>query len=263
MDSSQKDVVIRVSAATAVGSAPAPTLVLGVSHYAPDWFEDATREAVACNPGDWHARRREIIFAVNCAESYLVEWTGDLLSTKLRGAELHDALRDYFSKPAFGQRGQIVQRVTQELEDARGLLAENSVNVSAIASRLDAALDQFAAMERAGPPALTEKWLTIPRRLHADGYLTKAPRRYSTVHTREFAELVGYRNDITHADLSFPVVLAPTPAESREARTTTSRLAQLPPGWAVGVVAEGIRQLHRNTGAKAPEWVRSPASELV
>jgi hypothetical protein len=108
-----KNVVISVAAATAVMSAPAPTII-GESHYAPDWFADAARDAVASTRGDWHARRREIIFAVHCAESYLDEWTGDLLSTKLRGAELHDALRDYFSKPALGQRGQTVRRVTQD-----------------------------------------------------------------------------------------------------------------------------------------------------
>ncbi len=261
MTNTPKNLVIRVAAATAVISAPAPTIIIGMSHYAPDWFADATREAVASTQGDGHSRRREIVFAVHCAESYLVEWAGDLLSPKLRGAEMHDALRDYFSKPAFGQRSQTVRSVTQQLEDARGLLAGSSFEVSAIASRLDAALGGLATMTRAGLPSLTEKWIAIPRRLHADGYLAKAPRRYSAGHTRDFDRLVGYRNDITHADLSFPIVLAPTSAASREGRTTTSTLAQLPPGWALGVVAERIRQLHRITGSQAPDWVRSPEPE--
>jgi hypothetical protein len=43
-------------------------------HYrhAPEWFADALREARG--GGDHHARRREILFAVCAAESYLFEW---------------------------------------------------------------------------------------------------------------------------------------------------------------------------------------------
>ena len=43
--------------------------------FAPEWFNDALNEARTGK--DHHARRREIIFAVCCAESYLVEWIRD------------------------------------------------------------------------------------------------------------------------------------------------------------------------------------------
>jgi hypothetical protein len=43
--------------------------------FAPEWFMDAFHEAK--KPSDHHARRREIIFAVCFAESYLVEWVRD------------------------------------------------------------------------------------------------------------------------------------------------------------------------------------------
>ena len=40
--------------------------------FARAWFEDALREAnTGAGP---NARRREIVFAVACAESYLLEW---------------------------------------------------------------------------------------------------------------------------------------------------------------------------------------------
>jgi hypothetical protein len=42
---------------------------------APEWLQDALREARTGN--DHHARRREIVFAVCFAESYLVEWVRD------------------------------------------------------------------------------------------------------------------------------------------------------------------------------------------
>jgi hypothetical protein len=40
--------------------------------YAPDWHADAQKEAQ--NKKDHNARRREIVFSVSLAESYIVEW---------------------------------------------------------------------------------------------------------------------------------------------------------------------------------------------
>jgi predicted RNA-binding Zn-ribbon protein involved in translation (DUF1610 family) len=45
------------------------------AHFAQSWFEDALREANT--PDDAHARRREIVFAVCFAETYLFEWVRD------------------------------------------------------------------------------------------------------------------------------------------------------------------------------------------
>lgn len=42
--------------------------------FAPEWFKDAARES---KEEGINARRREIIFAVCCVESYLVEWVRD------------------------------------------------------------------------------------------------------------------------------------------------------------------------------------------
>lgn len=44
-------------------------------HFAPEWFADAMHEAQTGT--NHHACRREIIFAVCCAESYLLEWVRD------------------------------------------------------------------------------------------------------------------------------------------------------------------------------------------
>ena len=44
------------------------------AHLAQSWFEDAFREA---KTADVHARRREIVFAVCLAETYLFEWVRD------------------------------------------------------------------------------------------------------------------------------------------------------------------------------------------
>ncbi len=55
--------------------------------FAPKWFDDAVREAATVGPD---ARRREIVFAVCFAESYLLEWVRRDVLKKL------DTLNDYF-----------------------------------------------------------------------------------------------------------------------------------------------------------------------
>ena len=51
-----------------------PPTVWKTATFAPHWFADALREASADGPAP---RRREILFAVCCAESYLLEWVRD------------------------------------------------------------------------------------------------------------------------------------------------------------------------------------------
>ena len=43
--------------------------------FAPEWYEDALNEARGGK--DHHSRRREVVFAVCCIESYLFEWVRD------------------------------------------------------------------------------------------------------------------------------------------------------------------------------------------
>lgn len=62
---------VSIPSAEAVGT---PTVWLSYS-FAPGWFYDALNEATTGK--DHHARRREIVFAVCFAESYLVEWVRD------------------------------------------------------------------------------------------------------------------------------------------------------------------------------------------
>jgi rubredoxin len=57
--------------------------------FAPEWFADALHEARA--GGDHHARRREILFSVCCAESYILEWVRDQVLNRQ-----FDRLNKYF-----------------------------------------------------------------------------------------------------------------------------------------------------------------------
>ncbi len=58
-------------------------------NFSHEWFDDALNETR--NGRDYNARRREIVFAVCFAESYLFEWVRDEV---LRGN--FDKLNDYF-----------------------------------------------------------------------------------------------------------------------------------------------------------------------
>ena len=77
-DMTREDPTIQVPMATARLLALTPTLWQTYS-WAPHWFRDALREARTTDTGPdaRNARRREILFAVCFAESYLFEWVRD------------------------------------------------------------------------------------------------------------------------------------------------------------------------------------------
>jgi hypothetical protein len=96
-----------IASAWVVGT---PTIWLSYS-FAREWFNDALTEARTGT--DHHARRREIIFAVCCAESYLVEWIRDEV---LKGD--FNKLNQFFPP---GERRGVVEKwkeVPKELLDA-------------------------------------------------------------------------------------------------------------------------------------------------
>lgn len=75
--------------------------------FEPKWFDDAVREAVSIGPD---ARRREIVFAVCSAESYLLEWVRRDVLKKI------GRLNEYF--PLGGDQGGVIdrwKRVTKKL----------------------------------------------------------------------------------------------------------------------------------------------------
>ena len=76
MDTPRKLQTIQPGSIPSEESFGTPTLWV-VNSFAPEWFQDALHEARTGY--DYHARRREILFAVCFAESYLVEWVRDFV----------------------------------------------------------------------------------------------------------------------------------------------------------------------------------------
>jgi hypothetical protein len=88
--SERKDVVVQAPTIEVVVEFP-PATIWTTNRYAQDWFADAMREGDATG---YNARRREIIFAVCFADSYLAEWlVGDIgldLTTSRAYLPAHD-----------------------------------------------------------------------------------------------------------------------------------------------------------------------------
>lgn len=91
MSEKPKGIIVGVGSAMEYDIA-LPVTVWQSDNYAEDWYRDALAEARA--GGDHNERRREIIFAVGFAESFIFEWT----RRKLEIDEINDYLP---SKPRF------------------------------------------------------------------------------------------------------------------------------------------------------------------
>jgi hypothetical protein len=172
--------------------------VWSFNSFAPEWYQDALNESRSDN--DHNARRREIVFAVNFAESYLVEWVRDDV--------LHRDFNGFFNYFPAGVR--------------------------------------YSALE---------KWKGIPKLLRDAGLIPQVPD-LGRPYWEEFRELVRYRDGLVHAVASRPDTSSLSPTE--KPLPPKSVLDQLEPGWALRVVIELIRQLHKTVGTTPPPWLIDP-----
>ncbi len=93
-----------------------PTVYKSYTYFAEEWFDDAVRESQKPT-GDHNARRREIVFAVCFAESYLYEWVHDEVLPKGDYGKLLVKMGNLFP---LNQHSSIVERwkkVTKDLRD--------------------------------------------------------------------------------------------------------------------------------------------------
>jgi hypothetical protein len=94
-----KNVTTKLETASMTVSVGTPTIWLTYP-FAKEWFEDALHEARTGT--DHNARRREIVFAVCFAESYLFEWMRDQVLDRQDFQKLVTGLNQYFP-PGKGQ----------------------------------------------------------------------------------------------------------------------------------------------------------------
>ena len=94
-----------------------PATVWRTSHFAKEWYQDAVLQAeIESSRG---ARRREIIFAVCCVESYLLEWVRDVVLQRDFGelveyfpTDNRDGIRDRWKR--------VIKQLAEENRIAQG-----------------------------------------------------------------------------------------------------------------------------------------------
>ncbi len=133
MSEKTRDIVIRAEPGT-VRFIGHPATLWTSNNYAEDWYRDAVAEAGSAD--DYHARRREVIFAICFAESFIFEWA----RRKLQIAEINE----YFPlTPRFKDdpryRRKLLdkwKKVPKELQQAGKIRVQPSLNLSRLAELL-------------------------------------------------------------------------------------------------------------------------------
>jgi hypothetical protein len=74
----------------------------------------------------------------------------------------------------------------------------------------------------------------------------------------EWANVVGWRNDLIHADVSRLVEIGPEPNSKGRPSPTPEALAEKPPSWAVDILTRCLEQLHEQTQTHKPAWLKRP-----
>ena len=168
--------------------------------FARDWFTDALREARTGK--DYNARRREIIFAICFAESYIFEWTRHKIQI--------EEINDYFPpSPRF---------------------------------------DKDPRYRR----TLKDKWGRIPREI----FDAKKIPAHPNLKLAGLGTLLKYRNGLVHASASEPATDSQPP--KTKPFPTKEMLKRLKPGWAVKIVVDLVKDLHREVGDSVPEYIEYP-----
>ena len=72
---------------------------------------------------------------------------------------------------------------------------------------------------------------------------------------KKFRRLVEYRDGLVHGQASWPTLVDPPVPIGPAPVPSKKTLESLPPGWAVEIVVELVRQLHKTIGAPPPSWL--------
>ena len=224
------DHVIKVGTGGMNIDAPQAKLWL-TSPFAREWYADALREAR--DRDGRHPRRREIVFAVCCVESYLVEWV--LIEVLNRD---FDQLAEYFPgkrKPdPDGRTGGLYARFKRFLRCVRGRGPKRE-------------------RQRVG---VSDRWKNVIKKLESKGKIAKA-QDFGTSTWGEFRKLVDYRDGLVHGVASRPYE-ASQAAELQPNPSPDDFDNKIEAGWPTKVVYDLLSDLHTTMGTKPPTWLEEP-----
>ena len=113
-------------------------------------------------------------------------------------------------------------------------------------------LPTYFRQERVG---ICDRWKRVLKQLKENGKITAIPD-FSADTFREFTKLVGYRDGLVHGGASWPW----TSSQGRNEGPVPplDDLDKLPAGWAVGIVVDLVKDLHKSTAVELPGWLVWP-----
>lgn len=197
--------------------------------FARDWYKDALREAREGR--DHHARRREILFAVCAAESYLVEWT--ITEALKRNFKRQN---EYFPIATAQQRYGAFRRYFRRLGFAlinRGVPRENLFRAP-----------------------LHRRWKNIPKRLYRTGEIAGVPD-FGDQDWQQFRLLLTRRHGLVHASGS-RAHTTDVPEHAEPEDMSRKLLDTIAAGWATQVVKVQIERLNAAARTPIPDWLQAP-----
>jgi hypothetical protein len=211
-------VIVTPKVVSAVGSTIGPTVWIS-DNFAEDWFSDAVAET---RGKDHNSRRREIIFASCFLESYIFEWT--------RGIIPIQEINNYFPVEPRGKVNKGYLRTL--LHKCKEIMRPRSK-----------ANKRFRR-------TLKEKWKYIPRELYEHNRIPVNP----DLDLSDLGVLMKYRHGLIHAASSRPAT--DKQPEKTKPFPTKEDLKVLKPGWAVGIAADLVKQLHKKLGSTSPKYIK-------
>ncbi len=117
----------------------------------------------------------------------------------------------------------------------------------------EALLEYFPHDDRRG---IRDRWKEVLKELFEDSLIKAVPDFCRDPSWQRFVVLVKYRDGLIHAKASRPA----TSDQKDEEKPLPSPedLDRLPAGWAVKVVVELVKNLHRHAEIPTPAWLVEP-----
>jgi len=99
---------------------------------------------------------------------------------------------------------------------------------------------------------IRDRWKEVLKQLEKEKLIAQAPN-FLLPYWEAFLRLIAYRDGLVHALASRPSSSAAPP--KAKPIPPMEALGNMPPGWAVGVVVDVVRQLHQAANTPPPSWL--------
>jgi hypothetical protein len=169
--------------------------------------------------------------------SFAPEWFKDALHEARTGQDHHSRRREILFAVCFVE-SYLFEWVRDEV----------------LSREFDQLSEYFPPKDKRG---IRERWKEVIKKLKKDNRIPEAPG-FGYSDWNNFVELVKYRNGLVHAGASRPETNSPRSQAYVPPKPSKTALDRLQAGWAVSVVVELVRNLHKAVRTPAPQWLKNP-----